>query len=176
MAPQLYESQLLYNDEDAIYGAIWWGQTFQALVGHLIYSVKIVIRRRAGSPGNLVIGIRTGGVSGTEICSGTYNTNPLTVNVYTVVEVVMTSNPEIVANQTYGIVARIPTGGGSSYCSIVFRNTNVYPRGNMHISTNSGGSWSNVTTKDLYFQDWGIEVPAPDEEESIIPELVAIGV
>jgi hypothetical protein len=158
MAIQVYESQLLENDQNNFYGANWRAQTFQALEAHTIYSVKLILVRKIGSPGDAIVGIRDGGPTGPEVALSSYNVNGLPVNVQTLIEFVLSANPVIIVGQTYAIVLRLPGGTGSKYCTVLRKDANPYPRGSYQVSSNSGASWT-ATSFDMYFEELGEPIP-----------------
>lgn len=144
---------------ESVYGATWRAQTFTPLVSHTIAKVRLPLERQ-GLPGTFTISIRAtdgdGKPTGGDLCSASINGNILpgipewqTINFGT--------GYPLIANTQYAIVTRAPSGSIHIWVGWAADVTSpAYTRGSRANSTDSGLSWTLMTTWDFKFEEWGI--------------------
>lgn len=139
-------------------------QTFTPALAHRITSVKLKLYR-AGSPGTMNVSIRatSGGVpTGGDLCLGTINGNSLTTSTGGAWYEIPLSGYDLQAGVKYAIVCICPNG---DYGNVVYwrmdNSSPTYSGGNYCTSANGGVGWSQVTTRDFMFEDWGEEIVLP---------------
>ena len=161
--------------DDALGGfqaSSWHPQTFTTLSAYTISSVKLLVAR-LGSPGNLTISIRAtvaGKPTGDDLASVTVNPSSLTTNqVGAWVEFTFTV-PYALSNATvYAIVARTATGDNDN--RVYWRadiSSPTYSDGQSGVSTDSGSSWTMLSSVDKMFETWGTP-PAPGKAQNPTP-------
>jgi len=159
----LYEYYNTGNDgAQKAYGTTWVAQTFTvgtvgANENHKITSVKLLIRRY-NLPGTLTVGIRatdgSGYPTGSDLTSGSIDGNSLPTTA-TWTEITVTEYT-LNAGIKYAIVARAPSGSSVDYVIwSLDKSSPTYTGGSAFTSSNSGSSWTEDTTKDLMFEEYG---------------------
>jgi len=174
----LYESYTSGMDARYTMGSstTYTAQTFQASVTHQITSV-ILNLGRSNSPGTITVGIYatsggepTGSALDTATTDGdTLPTDPSNEErTFT-----FTSGPTIIAGTTYAIVAQSQYGG-ANFCKWEYDSTSAtYTDGTMY--TGNFSSWTEQTSKDLYFKEYGNANLPPSTDLYVTKYLVALG-
>lgn len=157
----LYEYYITNDDSYVdVYGALWRGQTFTPAEAHTIKSVKLLLWRLS-TPGTLTVSIRAtdvnGHPTGADLCSGTTNGNTLpTGSPYEWREITFGAGADLSASVKYAIVVSAIGGTGTKKVEWQYDASNsTYSGGCYEYSSNSGSTWSSITTRDCMFEEWG---------------------
>jgi len=148
-------SELTWNRE--VYGSVFWAQTFTPLVTHDLTKIELYCCKR-WSPGTVYWEIRTtsgGEPTGTVLATGNFDGNSLP-EMSPIWKELAIPYHELEQGTQYAIVARAPGGDASNY--FVWRLDGVnatYPRGIALRSPNGGSSWTQYTTYDMGFREYG---------------------
>jgi hypothetical protein len=146
------------NNYYYFYGSTWMHIMFTAPATHDITYVVLYLSRY-GSPGTITVSIRDSSSSmpdGGDLCSGTTNGNTLNSG-STAGEwrtITFASSYRLTAGTNYHIVVRA-TGGNFFNTGYWRMNDGGYVDGVSGRSTNSGSSWTNWSTGDCLFEEWG---------------------
>lgn len=157
----LYESyETGYDYVQQIGSTYWDAQTFKPTTSHTIKTVKLYLQRYGTVSGNVVVSIRatTSGLpSGSDLCSGSVAASGISDSGIAWVTFDLGAGTLLTANTTYAIVMAATGGDGFlNYIMWGCDNTSpTYANGSLVASTNSGSSWSAITTCDMYFEEWG---------------------
>lgn len=147
-----------YNGTYSTYGARWHGQSFTTTSAHSVTSVKCYAYKN-GSPGTVTVEIyaTSGGLpTGSALTSGTFNGNSIGDGIGNIGWVETTLTEYSLSNSTqYAIVYHL--GGDDANDIRLGRNTSTasYDGGAELYSTDSGSTWTDVSTFDEYFEVWG---------------------
>ncbi|GAI84018.1 unnamed protein product, partial [marine sediment metagenome] len=150
--PSRYEHYATRDDYSyAFHSSIWQAQTFIPATTHKITSVKLKLWKE-GSPGTVTISIRAtdgrGHPTGGDLCSGTINGNTISgESPGAWYEITLGAGYTLNASTKYAIVAR--SEGKDLYNSAKWRcdiTSPTYFKGNKERSTNSGVSWTSLTS------------------------------
>lgn len=155
----LQESNNTGNDVFvAFYGANWVAQTFQAASSYNISSVKLELYR-VGSPGTITVSIRAtsaGEPSGSDLTSGTFNGNNLTVDTAGEFAEFTLTPLALVSGTTYAIVVRATAGDLSNNGNHTGTSTDTEANGAYYTSADSGGTWTaSLVMLDSMFENYG---------------------
>lgn len=135
-------------------GAVWMGQIFKVAITHTLTGIKLPLFND-GTKGITTISVQAlsgGDPDGTDITVTTFNeVNLPTSGAGALVEIPM---PPVVLTATisYGIVLR-STGSGTKWESD--GSSPTYTDGQRERSTDSGGTWTALSTVDMGFEEWG---------------------
>jgi len=146
------------NDFARTDATTWRFQTFTPDTTHNISSVKLK-GYKDGLPGTLTVSIRAtsgGEPTGGDLVSGTYNGDSLSSSSPGAwFEITMTgSSPTLTASSQYAIVVR---GANAENNSLMWR-INIggsYTGGTGGLSTDSGSSWTILSSYDAMFEEYG---------------------
>lgn len=148
---------------DAVYAERWFAQTFTigntgANVGHIISSVKLLIRR-VGTIGWFNVHIRAtdgaGLPAGPDLASGTYDGDTLPTST-AFIEITLTPC-QLLAGTKYAIVVENGDQGGGGSILEWRRSTSAgYGGGSWCYSTDSGVSWGTNLSRDYTFYEYGL--------------------
>lgn len=153
---QLYEYYITGYDTDQPIGSSTWGaQTFTVgIVSHTITSVKLNVYKD-GNPGTITVSIKAvdinGKPTGNDLTSGTYDGNSLTGYPGQWITINLTEYV-LSASTMYAIVIR---SNGNYFRLQVDWSSPSYSGGAYQHSTNSGVSWTTLTTGDFLFEVYG---------------------
>ena len=164
MSDTLYEKSNTGDDINASIGnpnTAWEGQTFTPSITHTITSVKLYLHRDDGVlPGIVTVSIRATTASlptGSDLCSGTYNSNLLTPFTYTWIEFTFGAGTKLLASTKYAIVIRVTHATDQLKSRATLPGT--YASGSAVYSGDSGATWLDYGTFDHQFEEYGIPVP-----------------
>ena len=150
------------DDSRAVYENLWRAQTFTPSTAHTITSVKLLCYKYvvSGTVGTVTVGIRaTSGILpiGGDLCSGTTDGDTLTTaTAGEWREISMGAGYALSASTKYAIVIRAPDGSSSASLMVRVDETRpTYTGGTDCYSINSGSSWTQVSSTDLLFEEWG---------------------
>ena len=183
----LYDYYSTGNDGDqAISSLTWQGQTFTPAEDFTITSVRLK-GHRVLAIGTITVSIRatSGGVpTGSDINSitGTYDGDTLgAVHASPEwFEVILSSGIALDAGTKYAIIVRVPDSGANSLHLNSDGSTPTYTGGALVWSNDSGVTWNETSTIDIYFECWGgsttpgagAEAPV---DKTYSKKLIAIG-
>lgn len=158
---QIYE---YYNTNDdtgnGIYGAVWYGQTFNVTNSHTIDAVRLRLYQ-VGAAGYLYVSIRecdpdTGLPEGVDLTSGIYDGDLLITNTAGSFREISLTEYTLQADTQYAIVCY---GTGADVSNGIFwRSDNsapTYDDGYFISSTDDGITWADDTAKDFMFEVYG---------------------
>jgi len=141
-----------------IFGNRWRAQTFTPSSSYKITSVKLRLYR-SGNPGtiNVEIYATSGGYpTGDALCSGTTDGNTLaTGSPYEWRQITLGAGYQLSTGIKYAIVVKALSGNSGNSLWWRYRGTSGYEGGNIIISFNSGGAWSDYANYDSMFEVWG---------------------
>ena len=137
----------------------WQCQTFTTTSAYVISSVKLKIYR-VGSPGTITVSIRAtdvgGKPTGADLASGTTDGDTLTTSSSGEWREITFGTPYSLSGTTkYAIVAS--TASGDYENEVLWKRdatSPTYSGGSAGDSTDSGSSWSLITTQDMMFECW----------------------
>jgi hypothetical protein len=142
----------------------WKGQTFTASDSYSLTSVKILIYKSDGTPGNVVLGIKAtsaGLPTGSELGSVTIAGSSLTTNTAGEWKEFVFSSPISLTSATqYALIVRCPTCDESNRIRWKLVGTGTYSGGTQVLSGDSGSSWS-TDIPDFLFQTYGTTESTP---------------
>jgi hypothetical protein len=152
-----------YHASISDYGTHWHAQLINALNGAVITSIVLKLGLSSGlgwSDGNITVSIRAsdsnGHPTGSDLASAT-RYHGMLGQVMLDYEFVLSQYVTLTPNVNYCIVVRVPSGDVTHDLVVGSDDMNVYSRGYLSSSVNSGSSWTTVTGNDLYFRVVGIE-------------------
>ena len=157
------------DGHEAIYGVNWQGQTFTPSTAHKITYVRLLLWRY-GSPGTITVSIRAtngeGKPTGGDLCSGwTYAITLPTSSPGEWRAITLGDGYDLDADTKYAIVVRAPDGDVDN--ELRWRrdaSSPTYAGGTGVSSSDSGSTWSVLTTLDFMFEDWGEPLGVPYEK------------
>ncbi len=149
---------------NTLFGSWWAAQTFTPLLGHKIMSIKCYVERYNVAIGSFRVEVRAtsgGQPSGSALASGSISASSIAENSPAWYEVSLGAGTILLPGTMYSYTAHYD-GSSSNYCVRfwVNRTTAAYPRGTYLSSADGGASWSNHSTWDALFQDWGDFLPS----------------
>ena len=140
-------------------GVYWRGQTFTPTTSHYLQAVKLKLNLNTTAAGNFTVSIRatSGGLpTGPDLGSGSIPVSSIPNN-YSVVTIQMSTNVPVNTGTQYAIVWRATSLIAAGNITIREKDPSTdYVGGAMVDSSNSGSTWSNNPTYDIYFEEWGI--------------------
>lgn len=172
-----------YNDtnnfSNDFKAAKWYAMTFTPQVSHTITAAWLQAYRVGNGGGTWVVGIRAvDGAqkpTGADLCSGSMAAASVTNSSPGIkYEFTMGAGYLLVAGTKYAIVTRTTAGDSSNFLQLRYNTTDVYPRGNMLTSNDSGSTWS-INAFDAVFEDWGDAVAVPAGSGGPASLLIAHG-
>jgi hypothetical protein len=144
-----------------IRGAQWAAQTFTPQANYTITHITLALTR-AGSPGNLTIGIKaTDGSAkptGADLTTETVSQASITANIavfgYIGFTIALTTPLAVTSGTLYAIVLSAPGGSSGNQYTWAFVIAGGYANGAGQYSTNSGSTWTGALTRDYLFETW----------------------
>jgi hypothetical protein len=138
-----------------IYGAYWYGQTFQYSEKFNLTKVSLYITKVGSPSGDFIVSIRQtsgGKPTGSDLVSVSITASSVSTS-YTWYN--FTMNIVLNATTTYAIVARCPSGDASNKINWYRTTTDVYAGGSYVSSTDGGSSWTITSSYDFTFKVYG---------------------
>ncbi|KKN59421.1 hypothetical protein LCGC14_0542560 [marine sediment metagenome] len=167
------DSQGDNNTGRVLYGAVWVATQFTTVAGYDIYGVGLKFKNTIGDAGVLTVSIRAvdGGndPTGPDLASGTYVTEPLT-SAGEWFNVTFTTRLSLSAATTYAIVCRCPSGDVNN--TVHWMKSDVDSESNA--STDSGSTWSNITTDTKLFKTYSPPDSQPSSDLVGAKKLVSV--
>jgi hypothetical protein len=143
-------------------GTAWRGMTFTPTISHKLQVVKLKLLRTVTAAGNFIVSIRAtsnGLPTGSDLGSGSIPVSDISGSDYAVYSITLSADVTVNAGTQYAIVWRAPSLSAASNISIREKDPSTdYPGGEMIDSSNSGVTWSNNPTYDVYFEEWGVSI------------------
>ncbi len=147
-----------YSAAIAFHTVNWEAQTFTPATAHGCKKVSLYTHRYGDLTGvNLTVSIRntdgSGHPTGGDLVSKTVDANSISTD-YAWVEFEFATPASLLASTKYAIVWRIDGGDGTHYIETRCQSGNPYAGGNVERSSNSGDSWTALTTYDYNFREY----------------------
>uniref|UniRef100_A0A6H1ZG67 Putative peptidase n=1 Tax=viral metagenome TaxID=1070528 RepID=A0A6H1ZG67_9ZZZZ len=141
-------------------GATWMGQTFTPASTHTLAAVKLYLTRTPGLwPGLIKVSIRatTAGLpTGDDLATGVTDGN-LVSTTKEWITIPMHGGLSLTSGTVYAIVVRADAGASTTSISWRLDGTSpTYTGGQYVSSTNSGTSWTAVSSRDFLFEEWAV--------------------
>lgn len=147
-----------FDNAIAVFANNWEGQTFTPSASHDCKKVALHIQRVDDLAGvSLIVGIRntdgSGHPTGGDLTSKVVSANSISTD-YGWVEFEFDTPASLSAETKYAIVWRLDGGDSSHYLQARCQSGNPYAGGNVERSSNSGDSWTALTTYDYNFREY----------------------
>ncbi len=164
------------DNKENVTGATWKAMTFTPSADHIIKGVRLCLY--GSNVGLITVSIRatTNGLpSGVDLCSGTLDGAQLSsIDNNQVFDIPLGAGAALTTGTVYAIVLRAASG------TLYWKSSpDGYAGGNKCSSTNSGSSWTADTTRDLLFEEFGLnslDVPATPNPSAVGDGLYIGGV
>lgn len=148
-------SQITQDSSAQLFGVNWFAQTFQTSANAAFILGGTLYLGHGGSLSltyHIFLYVTSGGAPST----GGSSLVDLSISAATIgsdgaVSFTFASPVAVSPSTTYALVLAYGGGDGTHYITLFYKGSNVYANGSYYSSTNSGGSWSADTNKDLYF-------------------------
>lgn len=170
-ASTLYEYQTTINNRSGWYNKYWYYQTFTigtvgSNISHYITSVILYVARGGSSPsGNITVSIRAtsgGKPTGSDLTSCNVSASSLSTSSSEYEFIFDTPNYKLSAGTQYAIIIRHPTGSyPSNFVYASYATSDTYAGGTSGSTSDSGSTWTIITTQDAYFKEYGYSNTAP---------------
>jgi hypothetical protein len=151
-------SQTTGSGGSSVYGANWYGQTFQYSEKFNLTQVSLYLHKIGSPAGDFIVSIRqtSGGLpTGSDLVSASMTASSISTS-YTWYN--FTMNIVLNASSLYAIVVRCPNGENTNFIGWYYAMaTNPYANGTQVISLDGGSSWS-ANSNDFAFIVYGFTV------------------